>query len=119
MLRDTGQDHLSNGHHPPESKRKRQRTPRPVYTAMSPDIGFVPRGQELPFAQAVRQLPRRYHFVLTKPGLETFLVEKNLADWKISWLQLLIYAFLAALLAFLNMVWTPAQTLSSSGSGLS
>lgn len=83
--------------------------PQTAYTAMSSDFGFIPRVQPLPFPEAVRQLPRHYRFVLTKPGLESFLAEMGLAEWKIVWFQLLLYTLVAALLGWLHTFLSPGQ----------
>jgi len=121
MLRESDQEPSNNGHHPPARKKKSgQATPRASYAAWSPDFGFVPQGQPLPFAEAIRQLPRRYRFILRRPGFTSFLAEAGLAEWKIVWWQLLVYALLASLLAFLRTFLYPVQVSSpSSATGLS
>ncbi len=117
MVRDPGQQHSSNGHQPAGHKKGgKLAAPRAAYPAWSSDIGFVPRGQPLPFWEAVRQLPRRYRFILTKPGFEPFLSEMGLAEWRIVWFQLLVYTIVATVLAFLRALFSPAP---ASGSGLS
>ncbi len=116
MVRDPGQRHASNGHEPASHRKSgKLAAPRVSYSAWSSDIGFAPHGQPLPFWEAVRQLPRRYRFVLTKPGLEPFLGEMNLAEWKIVWFQLLIYTVVAAGLAFVRALFSSTPT---DGSGL-
>ncbi len=121
MLRDSGQDHSSNGHGPKDRKKSaKQARPRASYQTMSPDFGFVPRTQPLPWREALRQLPRHYRFVLTKPGFEPFLAEMGQAEWKIVWIQLLFYSVVAALLAFVRTLLYPASpSAASSASGLS
>lgn len=109
MVQEPGQKHSGNGHEP-ASRRKSGRQPRASYPAWSPDIGFIPPGQPLPLREAVRQLPRRYHFILTKPGFEPFLPELGLAAWNIVWFQLLVYTVVAAGLAFLRMLLYPEAT---------
>lgn len=119
MVRDPGQGHSGNGQHP-ESKKRGDKQPRASYPAWSPDLGFVPRGQPLPFREALHQLPRRYRFVLTKPGLEPFLAETGLGEWNIVWFQLLVYTVIAAGLAFLRTLFYGTQTGGSgTASGLS
>jgi hypothetical protein len=119
MVREPGQGQSGNGHHP-ETRSKGGKQPRASYSAWSPDLGFMPRGQPLPFREALRQLPRRYRFVLTKPGLEPFLIENGLGEWKIVWFQLLVYTVIAAVLAFLRVLFYGAQSNGAgSASGLS
>lgn len=121
MVKDPGQEHSSNGHGPTKRKKSsKQVQPRASYSAWSPDLGFVPGAQPLPLREATRQLPQRYRFILTKPGFEPFQAEKGLADWKIVWLQLLVYTVLSASLAFLRNLLYPATTSAPGGaSGLS
>lgn len=119
MVREPGQGHSGNGQHP-ETRKRGDRQPRASYSAWSPDLGFIPRGQPLPFREALRQLPRRYRFVLTKPGLEPFLAEAGLAEWRIVWFQLLVYTVIAAGLAFLRTLFAgPQSGGAGSASGLS
>src|SRR5581483_4730413 len=106
MVQEPGQKHSGNGHEP-ASRRKSGRQPRASYPAWSPDIGFIPPGRPLPLSEAVRQLPRRYRFILTRPGFEPFLPELGLAGWNIVWVQLLIYTVVAAGLAFLRTLLYP------------
>lgn len=114
MLTDPGQHHSSNGHGPREHKKSGKLThPRASYQAWSPDLGFVPRGQPLPLPEALRQLPRRVRFILTKPGFEPFLAESGLAEWKITWVLLLAYSVVAALLAVLRNLLYPAPANTS------
>lgn len=121
MVRDPGQSYSGNGHHPPGRKKGNQKkVPRPEYPTLSPDFGFVPQVQPLPLHEAIRQLPARYRFILTKPGLESFLGEAGQAEWKISIFQLLGYALLTTLLGWLQTLWSPTHASSaSSASGLS
>lgn len=117
MVQDPGQEHSGNGHKPADHRKSgRQAAPRASYPTWSSDLGFIPRGQPLPLREAVRQLPRRYRFVLTKPGFEPFLPELGLAEWKIAWFQLLVYAVVAAGLAYVRGLLYPAP--ASGGGGL-
>lgn len=117
MVQDPGQEHSGNGRGPASHRRSgRQAAPRASYPTWSSDLGFIPRGQPLPFREAVRQLPRRYRFVLTKPGFEPFLPELGLAEWKIVWFQLLLYAVVAAALGYLRNLLYSAP--ASGGGGL-
>lgn len=118
MVKDPGQEHSSNGHEPASRKKSgKLAAPHASYPAWSSDLGFIPVGQPLPFREAVRQLPRRYRFVLTKPGFEPFLPELSLAEWKIAWFQLLVYTVVATVLAWLRGLLYPAP--ASGGNGLS
>lgn len=121
MLTDTGPDHSSNGHGPQDhKKRDKHARPRASYPMWSSDLGFVPRAQPLPWRAALRQLPRRYRFVLTKPGFEPFLTAMGLAEWKIVWVQLLIYSVVAAVGALVrNWLYPVSLSPASSASGLS
>lgn len=121
MVKEPGQEHSNNGHRSTGRKRSgKQVVPHASYPAWSSDFGFIPRGQPLPFREAVRQLPRRYRFVLTKPGFEPFLGEMGLAEWKIVWFQLLVYAVVAAGLAGLRTLLFPAANSAGvNASGLS
>ncbi|MGH2478992.1 MAG: Yip1 family protein [Ktedonobacteraceae bacterium] len=115
MLTDPGQHHSSNGHGPQEHKKSgKLPRPRAAYQAWSPDLGFVPHTQPLPLPDALRQLPRRVRFILTKPGFEPFLAEAGLAEWKITWVLLLAYSAVAALLAGLRNLLYPTS-LNASG----
>jgi hypothetical protein len=114
MVQEPGQKHAGNGHEP-ASRKKSGRLPRASYPAWSPDIGFIPSGQPLPLREAVRMLPRRYRFILTKPGFEPFLPELSLAAWNIVWFQLLVYTVLAAGLAFLRMLLYPEAASGTGG----
>lgn len=119
MLTDSGPDHASNGHGPQDHK-KSQAQPRASYPAWSSDLGFVPRTQPLPWREALRQLPRRYRFVLTKPGFESFLAEMGHAEWKIVWVQVIAYSVIAAFLAYVHTLFSPVlPNTSASVSGLS
>lgn len=121
MLTDSGPDHSNNGHGPPSRKKSaKQVQPRASYPTWSSDLGFIPHTQPLPWREALRQLPRRYRFVLTKPGFEPFLAEMSQGEWRIVWAQLLIYSVVAALLTFVrNLLYPASLSASSSASGLS
>lgn len=73
------------------------------YPAPPPGYGYnvPPPTEPLPLWQALRQLPRQYFRVLTKPSEATFAMEMGKASWDIVWVQLLIYAVLSALVGFL------------------
>lgn len=63
--------------------------------------GPAPQATPLPLREAIRQLPRQYWKVLTKPGAATFAEEMGKARWDIIWAQLLGYATIGALLGIL------------------
>ncbi|HZU70168.1 MAG TPA: Yip1 family protein [Ktedonobacteraceae bacterium] len=86
-----------------------------------PDFGFIPpAAAPLPLAEAIRQLPEQYKRVVTKPYAETFLVEMAQASWSMVWIQLLGYAIIAAVLAFLVSLFSlPATPNPASPTGLS
>jgi len=119
MVREPGPRDSGDGDERSEQgKKSRQAMPRVEYQAISSDFGFIPRGQPLPLPEAMRQLPRRYRFVLSKPGPAPFAMEMGLAEWKIVWVQLLAYTVLAALLSFLHTLIYPSIASSpSSASG--
>lgn len=117
MLKDQGEKHSGNGHEPASQKKTGKRAvPRAEYSTWSSDLGFMPRGRPLPLRETIRQLPRRYRFILTKPGLEPFFPEAGLGEWKIVWFQLLVYAVVAAGLTFVRTLFAPPA--SGSGTGL-
>ena len=60
--------------------------------------GAAPQATPLPLRDAIRQLPRQYWRILTKPGAATFAAEMGKAEWGIIWVQLLGYAILATIL---------------------
>lgn len=61
----------------------------------------APQATPLPLREAIRQLPKQYWRVLTKPGPATFAEEMGKADWGIIWAQLLGYAAIDAILGIL------------------
>jgi len=73
------------------------------YPAPPPGYGYnvPPPTEPLPLWQALRQLPRQYFRVLTKPSEATFAMEMGKASWDIVWVQLLLYALFNALVSFL------------------
>ncbi len=65
--------------------------------------GAAPQSAPLPLREAIKQLPRQYRKVLTRPGPTTFAEEMGKAEWRIVWVQLLGYAAVDAILAIL--IW--------------
>lgn len=55
----------------------------------------------LPLSEAVRQLPNQYIRVLTKPSAAAFAQELPKAGWDITWIQLLIYTVIRAVLGLI------------------
>jgi hypothetical protein len=95
----------------------RGRQPRAAYSFWSPESGFLPHAQPLPLYDAVRQLPRRYRLILSRPGFESFLPELGLAGWNIVCFQLLIYTVGAAGLAVVRTWLSPEPAGGSGGTG--
>ncbi len=60
--------------------------------------GVPPRASNpLPLGEAIRQLPRQYWRVLTRPGAATFAEEQGKAAWNIVWVQLFVLGAIQAL----------------------
>lgn len=57
----------------------------------------------LPLWEAIKQLPKQYWRVLTKPGPATFVEEMGKARWDIIWVQLFGLALISAILA--SLAW--------------
>ncbi|WP_376794487.1 Yip1 family protein [Thermogemmatispora sp.] len=68
--------------------------------------GFYPPAvaNPLPLGQALRELPRQYWRIATRPSAETFAQEVGKASWDIVWTQLLLGAALNAIIIFLEFV---------------
>ncbi|HLZ63744.1 MAG TPA: Yip1 family protein [Ktedonosporobacter sp.] len=60
-----------------------------------------PASAPLPLGEAIRQLPRQYFTVLTKPKAATFTREQGKAAWNIIWVQLAVYSVLNTLAALI------------------
>lgn len=67
---------------------------------------------ELHFGQALVALPGQYLTILTRPGIKTFVAEKNKGSWGIVWFQLLLLAVIGALLTLLLYRITPPDVSS-------
>jgi hypothetical protein len=69
--------------------------------------------QPLPLGEAIRQLPKQYLRVLTRPSAKKFAQEKGKASWDITWVQLLGLAIVIAatgyLASFINPTPMPAS----------
>src|SRR6266496_1050109 len=92
--------------------------PQPPYGAPYPQPGYdypPPQTAPLPLGEAIRQLPNQYIKVLTRPSAATFAEEQGKASWDIVWVQLIIYAIVAAVLGYLALLISPNQ-FSTTGS---
>ncbi len=96
--------------------------PQPPYGApyQQPEYGYPPpQTAPLPLGEAIRQLPNQYIKVLTRPSAATFAEEQGKASWDIVWVQLIIYAIVAAVLGYLALLISPNQFSTTSSSALS
>ena len=57
------------------------------YPHQCPSI--LPQGASRPLSEEIKELPRQYLEVLTKPGVATFAAQMGKANWRIVWVQLL------------------------------
>jgi hypothetical protein len=77
-----------------------------------------PQSAPLPLSQAMRELPRQYLRVITRPSSRTLAEEMSKASWDILWIQLIGYAIVTAILNYLtlqvspNLLALPGITLS-------
>lgn len=62
--------------------------------------------------EAIKQLPKQYWRVLTKPGAATFEAEMGKARWDIIWVQVLMLALISAVLV--SLVWLIEAALLTS-----
>lgn len=76
--------------------------PMPAGYGMPPFMPPIQPSHPLPLGQAIRELPRQYWKVLTRPGTRAFAEEQGKAEWGIVWMQLLFLVLLALIVAFLN-----------------
>jgi hypothetical protein len=92
--------------------------PQSPYGAPYPQPGYdypPPQTAPLPLGEAIRQLPNQYIKVLTRPSAATFAEEQGKAAWDSVWVQLIIYAIVAAVLGYLSFLISPNQ-FSTTGS---
>lgn len=88
----------------------------PYFTEPIPGHGIPtqaynpPPAHPVPLKETIRQLPRLYLKVLTKPAVRTFLEEMNKASWRNIWIQLAIYALLSAVLSAFIALSQPYYT---------
>jgi hypothetical protein len=95
--------------------------PQPPYGAPYQQPGYdypPPQAAPLPLSEAIRQLPNQYIKVLTKPSAATFAEEQGKASWDIVWVQLIIYAVVAAVLGYLAFLISPNQFSTAGSSAL-
>lgn len=99
--------------YPPQPQPGYGYPPQPPFPPY-PGTGFDgPPAQPLPLDEAIKQLPKQYLKILTKPGAATFAQEKGKAAWNIIWVQLAIVAVLGGLLTAASLAFTLPMTLSS------
>jgi len=53
-----------------------------------------PKARPRPLADALRELPRQYFKVLSRPGPHVFLEEQDKASWDIIWAQMILVTVL-------------------------
>jgi hypothetical protein len=90
--------------YPPPSQPPYWQQPGYGYGYSPPHQGFgyhAPPSSPLPLGEALRQLPKQYIKMLTKPSAASFAEEMGKANWDIVWVQLLGYAVLAAIFNYL------------------
>jgi Yip1 domain len=72
-----------------------------------------PPVRPLPLGEAIRQLPTQYIRVLTNPGAAVFAQEQGKAAWNITWVQIVLYAAIAALVGVVGLNTTLTGSLTS------
>ena len=85
----------------------------PGYGPNQGGYGYDEASAPLPLGEAISQLPNQYVRVLTKPSAFAFASEMGKASWGILWLQLIAYAVISSVLAYLLLLmpWVaPAYT---------
>lgn len=87
--------------------------PQGVYSPYGPGGYNVPPQQPLPLSEAIRQLPSQYLRVTTKPGANTFALEKDKAAWNIIWVQLLFLGIVTGILSALAMAISLPNALNN------
>ncbi|GCE02996.1 Yip1 family protein [Dictyobacter aurantiacus] len=83
------------------------------YSPYGPGGYNEPPAQPLPLGDAIRQLPAQYLRVTTKPGANTFAMEKGKAAWNIVWVQLVFLAIVTGLLTAISTVIALPNALNS------
>nr|BBH93318.1 hypothetical protein KTA_15170 [Thermogemmatispora argillosa] len=82
----------------------------PTYYGGQP--GSYPPVAPLPLGQALRELPRQYWRVISRPSAETFVQELGKASWDIVWVQLLGFSALYAIIRFFVELASSALPMS-------
>jgi hypothetical protein len=76
------------------------------YVHGPPPVGYfvppqLPPATPLPLGQAIRQLPKQYWRLLTKPSSRAFAYEQGFATWASTWTQIIFMGVLSGLFIFL------------------
>ncbi|GLV55608.1 YIP1 family protein [Dictyobacter sp. S3.2.2.5] len=66
----------------------------------------------MPLGEAIKQLPKQYLRVLTRPSVATFAEEKQKAAWNIIWVQVAFIAIIGALISFATYAFVLPTFLS-------
>jgi hypothetical protein len=69
-----------------------------TYSNQGPSI--LPQGSVRPLSEEIKEFPRQYLNVLTKPGVATFAAETGKANWRIVWVQLIGWGIISTILGF-------------------
>ena len=72
------------------------------YSAPPLSVPQQPQATPLPLGEAIRQLPRQYWRVITRPSSAIFATEMGKARWNIIWVQIAFYIVLTTLLGVLS-----------------
>ncbi len=59
---------------------------------------ILPQGAPRPLSEEIKELPRQYLEVLTKPGVATLASQMGKASWRVVWLQLLGWGVISTIL---------------------
>jgi hypothetical protein len=70
-----------------------------TYTNQGPSIQT--QGAPRSLSEEIKELPKQYTDVLTKPGVATFAAEMGKANWRIIWVQLLSWGVISTILGLL------------------
>ena len=69
-----------------------------TYPQQGPSV--LPQGAPRPLSEEIKELPRQYMNVLTKPGVAPFTTEMGKASWRMVWVQLLGWGAISTILGF-------------------
>ncbi len=70
-----------------------------TYSNQGPSI--LPQGAPRSLSEEIKELPRQYLDVLTKPGVATFAAEIGKASWRMVWIQLLGWGVISMILGWI------------------